>query len=50
MKEKTDLKKIIGILRQCGYRGYLPLETLGKGDPRIKVPRFLEEVRSALES
>ena len=49
-EEKTDLRKIIGILRQCGYRGYLPLETLGNGDPRIKVPRFLEEVRSALQS
>ena len=26
------------------------LETLGDGDPRSKVPRFLEEVQSALQS
>jgi len=47
---KTDLKRIVKILRQCGYRGYIPLETLGDGDPRSKVPRFLEEVQSALQS
>jgi sugar phosphate isomerase/epimerase len=47
-EQRTDLKKIVRILRECGYRGYLPLETLGEGDPRIKVPRFLDEFQSAL--
>ena len=47
--QKTDLKKLVKIWRQCGYRGYLPLETLGEGDPRNKLPRFLEEVQRALE-
>lgn len=47
---KTDLEKIIQIVRQSGYRGYLPIETLGAGDPRVKVPRFLAEVRAALAS
>jgi sugar phosphate isomerase/epimerase len=45
---RTDLEKIVAIIRSAGYRGYLPLETLGKGDPRVKVPRFLEEVRQAI--
>jgi sugar phosphate isomerase/epimerase len=45
---KTDLKRLFGIIRQSGYRGYLPLETLGAGDPREKLPRFLDEVRTAL--
>ncbi len=46
---KTDLDRIMQIVGQSGYRGYLPIETLGAGDPRVKIPRFLAEVRSALE-
>jgi sugar phosphate isomerase/epimerase len=45
---KTDLRRIAEILRNASYRGYLPLETLGEGDPRVKVPKFLEEVRQAV--
>ncbi len=45
---KTDLNRIVRIVREAGYRGYLPIETLGEGDPRIKVPKFLDEVRKAL--
>jgi len=44
---KTDLGRIMAIIRKVGYRGYLPLETLGEGDPRVKVPQFLGEVRQA---
>lgn len=44
----TDYHKIIGIVRDCGYRGFLPLETLGEGDPKIKVKALLEKVQSAL--
>ena len=47
-EEKTDLNKIMRIVRDAGYRGYLPIETLGEGDPRVKVPKFLDEVRKAL--
>jgi len=47
-EEKTDLKRLWEIVRKARYRGYLPLETLGEGDPRQKVPRFLEEVRNTL--
>ena len=36
------------VLWAAGYRGYAPLETLGPGDPREKVRRFLDEARSAL--
>ncbi|WP_247234723.1 sugar phosphate isomerase/epimerase [Telluribacter sp. SYSU D00476] len=46
-EEKTDLKKIIQIIRNAGYRGYIPLETLS-GDPRVQIPRFLAEVREAM--
>ena len=47
-EEKTDLQKIVRILRQTGYRGYIPLETLGPGDPKVKITKFLAEVRQAL--
>ena len=47
-EEKTDLKRVFAILRDTGYRGYAPIETLGEGDPREKVRRFLDEVREAL--
>lgn len=45
--ERVDLEKIVAILRDVEYRGYIPIETLG-GDPMKKVPRFLQEVRNAL--
>ena len=48
-ERKTDLDRLMRIVRDSGYRGYLPLETLGPGDPREKVPRFLAEVRAAME-
>jgi sugar phosphate isomerase/epimerase len=47
-EEKTDLRQVFGILKRAGYRGYAPLETLGPGDAREKVRRFLAEVREAL--
>ena len=45
---KTDLNRLFKLFKDAGYRGYLPLETLGEGDPRLKVPVFLDEVRKAL--
>ena len=48
VEEKTDLRRVIGIIRDAGYRGYVPIETLGTGDPRAKVRAFLDEVRQAL--
>ena len=49
----TDLKRLMRIVRDSGYRGYLPIETLsprggGNYDPFTVVPRFLAEVRAAL--
>jgi len=44
----TDLRRLFDIIRKHGYRGYLPLETLGSGDPREKMRVFLARVREAL--
>jgi len=43
----TDLKRLAGIIHRSGYRGYLPLETLGPGDPYIKVPALVDKARNA---
>lgn len=45
---KTDLVRLFKLIKESGYRGYVPVETLGKGDPKEKVPRFIDEVRKAL--
>jgi len=46
---ETDYEKVIGIVRQSGYRGYLPLETLGEGDPASKVELLYNKVKSVLQ-
>ncbi len=46
---KTDLKRLFKIIKNSGYRGYIPIETLGKGDPKVKVAMFIEEVREAMK-
>ena len=45
----TDYVKLFKIIKEAGYRGYLPLETLGAGDPYKKVPSLLEKVKNALK-
>jgi sugar phosphate isomerase/epimerase len=51
---KTDMKRLVRIIRDSGYRGYLPIETLSiKGgnepyDPRERVIALLAELREAL--
>ena len=43
----TDLAKIKSIIQKHGYRGYLPFEALGPGDPEPRVIAFLEKIRKA---
>ena len=47
-EEKTDVGRVLRIIRDAGYRGYVPIETLGPGDAREKVRRFHDEVRTAM--
>lgn len=44
-ESRTDLRKVKEIIQKVGYRGFLPIETLGPGDPKSKVATFLAEVR-----
>jgi sugar phosphate isomerase/epimerase len=43
----TDLKRIKAIIDKGGYRGVIPFEALGPGDPRERVSGFLEQIRTA---
>jgi sugar phosphate isomerase/epimerase len=45
----TDFVKLLGIIKHAGYRGYLPIETLGAGDPYKKVPVLLNNVKNAMQ-
>lgn len=51
---RTDLKKLLTVIRLSGYRGYLPIETLSASgqeyDPFDVVPKFLAELRDAIEA
>ncbi len=46
LKENVDLRKLKAIIDAAGYCGFLPIETLGPGDPAAKVTKFLAEVRA----
>ncbi|HEX8037593.1 MAG TPA: sugar phosphate isomerase/epimerase family protein [Chryseosolibacter sp.] len=45
-----DAPKLVDIIRKSGYRGYLPIEALGQGDPRVKVSALLDKLRRAFNA
>jgi sugar phosphate isomerase/epimerase len=45
---EVDTDRLITIIEASTYRGYLPLETLGEGDPKIKIPILAEKVKKSL--
>lgn len=45
----TDLVKLFKIIKKADYRGYLPIETLGAGDPFKKVPQMMTKIYAALK-
>ena len=47
-EQEADIPKIIKIIKSSGYRGYIPLETLGAGDPNVKVSALYKKVREAV--
>ena len=49
VEQKTDLDRLMKIIQSSGYRGYIPLETLGEGDPNVKVPLFLKEIKVSMQ-
>jgi sugar phosphate isomerase/epimerase len=48
--EPADLPRILKILQQVGYRGFVTLEYEAKEDPKTAVPRHVAEMRKAISS
>ena len=45
--EPVDLARIKALIDKYGYRGYVPFEALGPGDPRPRIKAFLAKIRAA---
>jgi sugar phosphate isomerase/epimerase len=45
---ETDMAKLMGIIKASAYQGYLPIETLGEGDPKFKVTALLARLKQAI--
>jgi len=46
-KVDIDLPRLRKIVDKIGYRGFMPIEALGEGDPKVVVKNFLGKVRAA---
>lgn len=44
----TDMDKLIGIIKASGYKGYLPIETLGDGDAKTKIIALFAKLQKAI--
>ncbi|MEY3323290.1 MAG: hypothetical protein RLZZ417_2873 [Bacteroidota bacterium] len=47
-EKKVDLSRIFKLINESEYKGFIPIETLGVGDPKLKVAAFKKEVDLAL--
>lgn len=47
-KEPADLKRMVKILKDAGYSGYIVLEYEAAEDPYKAIPRYLDELREAM--
>lgn len=49
---RTDMKKLLALIRKSGYRGYLPIETLSMRRPGydsyVEVAKMLKELQQAI--
>jgi sugar phosphate isomerase/epimerase len=48
-EKETDMSKLVNIIKTSGYKGYLPIETLGEGDPKIKIAALHKKLTDALQ-
>ena len=47
-KEDADLAKVVKILKDANFHGYVALEYEAKEDPKVAVPRFVKELRKLI--
>jgi sugar phosphate isomerase/epimerase len=50
IEKDTDVEKLVGVIKNSGYRGYLPIETLGSGDPQPKILKLFSQLNRALST
>tara|TARA_R110002049_G_scaffold61453_5_gene163731 strand:- start:38457 stop:39356 length:900 start_codon:yes stop_codon:yes gene_type:complete len=48
-EENADLERILRIIKDSGYRGYVPIETIAKGNPIPLVDEFIGRIKKILE-
>ncbi|SFI15160.1 TIM barrel protein [Planctomicrobium piriforme] len=47
-KVPTDLKRVVSMLKQANYRGYIVLEYEEPEDPRVEIPKYLDQLRELI--
>jgi sugar phosphate isomerase/epimerase len=47
-KEEADLAKVVKILKDTNFHGYVALEYEAKEDPKVAVPRYVKELRKLI--
>ena len=47
-KQEADLGRLMGMLREAKYRGYVALEYEAAEDPKTAVPRYVAELRKLM--
>ena len=48
MEMDTDMAQLMGVIKKSCYKGYIPIETLGAGDPHEKITKLMGEIRKYL--
>jgi sugar phosphate isomerase/epimerase len=47
-RQPSDLGRVVNILKQAGYRGYLVLEYEESDEPRERIPVILDQIRELI--
>lgn len=47
-EQPANVERLVSIIKTSGYNGYLPIETLGEGDAKVKVNNLLAKLQQAL--
>lgn len=47
-KEDADLAKVVKILKDANFHGYVALEYEAKDDPKVAVPKYVKELRKLI--
>lgn len=47
-KEEADLKRLLDLLRNAGYRGYVALEYEAAEEPKVAIPRHIATLRKLI--